>query len=432
MLPGVPSVYLLRSTAQGLSALEAHLAERLAEQMSIQTGARPSPGEQRSWSRSIPQLRADLIDAGLGGVEMLLEYRLPLTSKRADVVLAGTHPRTGDPSYVVLELKQWSGASSFEDNDTLVRVDQYGDRGVLHPAVQVAGYVEHLADFTSALADQPHSLVGAAYLHNATDLGVEDLLARPASEHGRMFTGQRRSDFVDYLRQHLATSSGADAADLLVRSATAPSRKLLAVAADEVQHREQFVLLDEQRAAYEHVLHAVHRARHANSKTAVIVTGGPGSCKSVIALSLMGQLSREGRTVMHATGSRSFTQTLRKVAGRRAPRVQKLFGYFNSFMTAEPNSLDCLILDEAHRLRETSVNRYTRKELRAAGRPQVDELLSAARVPVFLLDEHQVVRPGERGTADDIAAHAEAFGLRVERIALDQQFRCGGSRLYVE
>lgn len=85
-----------------------------------------------------------------------------------------------------------------------------------------------------------------------------------------------------------------------------------------------------------------------------------------------------------------------------------------------------------HRLRETSVNRYTRKELRAAGRPQVDELLSAARVPVFLLDEHQVVRPGERGTADDIAAHAEAFGLRVERIALDQQFRCGGSRLYVE
>lgn len=433
MLPGVLFVYLLRSSAQGLSALEHHVAERLAEQMSIQTGTRPSPGERRSWSSSIPQLRADLIDAGLGGVEVMLEYQLPLTSKRADVVLAGTHPRTGAPSYVVLELKQWSEASSFEDSDTLVRIHQYGGRGVVHPSVQVEGYCEYLTDFTSALADQPHSLAGAAYLHNATDLGVEDLLVRPPTEHGRLFTGQRRSDFVHYLREHLAADvDGSDAADLLVRSASAPSRKLLAVAADEVQSREQFVLLDEQRAAYEHVLHAVERARRANQKTAVIVTGGPGSGKSVIALSLMGQLSREGRTVMHATGSRSFTQTLRKVAGRRAPRVQKLFGYFNSFMTAEPNGLDCLILDEAHRLRETSVNRYTRKELRAAGRPQVDELLSAARVPVFLLDEHQVVRPGERGTVDDIADHAEAAGMRVERIALDEQFRCGGSRPYVD
>ena len=78
-----------------------------------------------------------------------------------------------------------------------------------------------------------------------------------------------------------------------------------------------FVLLDEQRDAYDYVLHAVERARRSNTKTAVIVSGGPGSGKSVIALSLLGELSRQGRSVLHATGSRSFTQTLRKVAGKR-------------------------------------------------------------------------------------------------------------------
>jgi hypothetical protein len=124
--------------------------------------------------------------------------------------------------------------------------------------------------------------------------------------------------------------------------------------------------------------------------------------------------------------------TLRKVAGKRAPQVQKLFTYFNSFMTAEPNDLDCLILDEAHRIRETSVSRYTRKELRSAGRPQIHELLNAARVPVFLLDEHQVVRPGEMGTVEDIEAHAEALGMRVEHVNLNDQFRCGGSEAYVD
>jgi DUF2075 family protein len=413
--------------------LEHHIAERIAEQMSIHTGHRASASEMRSWSCSLPVLHADLRDAGLDDVEMLIEYQLPLTSKRADVILAGVHPKTGDPSYVVVELKQWSSADRFEDSDTLVRVEQYGQRGVTHPAIQVSGYCDYIADFTAYLADRPHALAGVAYLHNATDLTVEDLLVLPPSDRGRIFTGQRRADFIEYLREHLApVEGGAAAADGLLASKIAPSKQLLAVAADEVQRREQFVLLDEQRDAYEHVMYAVERARRSNVKTAVVVSGGPGTGKSVIALSLMGELSRQGRTVMHATGSRSFTQTLRKVAGKRAPAVQKLFGYFNSFMATEPNSLDCLILDEAHRIRETSVNRYTRADQRKTARPQVHELLSVAKVPVFLLDEYQVVRPGELGTADDIEAHALAFGMRVERIDLNDQFRCGGSELYVD
>ena len=424
---------LLRSSVRGFSALEHHLAQLLAEQMSIQTGHSPSASERRSWERSLPALRADLVDAGLHGVEMLVEYQLPLTSKRADVVLAGVHPRTGHPSYVVVELKQWSQAEAYEGSDTLVSIEQYGGRAVTHPAVQVEGYVDYIADFTSHLAETDHSLVGAAYLHNATDRDVEDLFVRPPSERSRLFTGQRRAAFAEFLAQHLAPGeSGAAAADALLGSRIAPSRQLLSVAADEVQRREMFVLLDEQRDAYEHVLHAVERARRANTKRAIVVSGGPGSGKSVIALSLMGELSRQGRTVVHATGSRSFTQTLRRVAGARAPRVQKLFKYFNSFMTAEANDLDCLILDEAHRIRETSVNRYTRKEQREQARPQIHELLSAARVPVFLLDEHQVVRPGELGTVQDIERYSAALGIDVERIDLDDQFRCGGSQIYVD
>ena len=114
---------LYRTSVAGFSAIEHHLSELLADQMSFQTGRRPSAGERRSWERSIPALRADLMAAGLDDVEMLLEYRLPLTSKRADVVLVGRHPATGGPSYLVVELKQWSHAERFEDSDTLVRIE---------------------------------------------------------------------------------------------------------------------------------------------------------------------------------------------------------------------------------------------------------------------------------------------------------------------
>ena len=88
---------LLRRSAGSFSVIEHQLETMLAEQLTHETGQRPSPGERRSWSRSLPVLAGDLVDAGLSEVEMLIEYRLPLTSKRADVILAGVGAKTGEP-----------------------------------------------------------------------------------------------------------------------------------------------------------------------------------------------------------------------------------------------------------------------------------------------------------------------------------------------
>lgn len=423
---------LLRRTADGVAALaaEGSLGQLIAEQMRHRLGHRAGPGEIRSWDRSLPALAQDLVDAGLGRIEMLVEFRLPLTSQRVDAVLAGRHPRTGDPSYVVVELKQWSEAERFEDDPDLVVVPGYGREPRLHPAAQVRRYCEYLTDFARALADLRDPVNGVAYLHNAADGAVHQLLGREPHPYSRLFTGQRRGAFVEFLLSRLdPAADGRDEADLLLGSAFGPSRQLLALAADEVQRRESFTLIGDQQLAYELVLNAVERSRRANTKTAVIVSGGPGSGKSVVALSVLGELARQGRSVMHATGSRSFTRTLRQVAGRKSPRTKALFKYFNQFMDANPNDLDVLVLDEAHRIRETSADRWTRAQYRT-GRPQVEELLTAARVPVFLLDEHQVVRPGEMGTIEDIEAHARKLGVDVHTVRLGEQFRCGGSKEY--
>lgn len=374
-------------------------------------------------------LGQDLTDAGLGQVEMLVEYQLPLTSKRVDVVLAGLDPGTSADSYVVVELKQWSYAESYEGSDTLVAIEHAsGPR--LHPGVQVEQYCEYMTDFLGVLAEQHHPVRGVAYLHNAVDRDISDLFERPVTEQSRIFTKQRRGQFLDYLRRHLAPASGAGAADRFLTSSVRPSRHLLRYAAQELKDRSHFTLLDQQRVAYELVLHAVERARSADRKSVVVVSGGPGSGKSVIALSVLGELARQNRSVMHATGSRSFTQTLRRYAGKGSTRLKNLFGYFNSFMSAERNGLDVLICDEAHRIRETSVNRFTPKAKREESRRQIDELIAAARVPVFLLDEHQVVKPGELGNVEVISSHARQLDLEIEVVSLHSQFRCGGSETY--
>ncbi len=403
--------------------------EHMTSQMLFRIGRRPAEPERRSWQRSLPILIQDLADAGLTNIEVLLEYQLPLTSRRVDAILAGQHPQTGRHSYVVVELKQWSGATTLDDNPELVLVDGYAHDPRLNPLAQVKGYREYLVDFVPFLMQEQCMVSGVAYLHNSAERDVQSLRCLGTEES--LFTGDRRSDFMHFLTSALDTTApGAAAADALLRAKVAPSRQLLSVAADEIQKREQFVLLDQQRLAFELVMHNVRQARSADTKSVIVVSGGPGSGKSVIALSLLGQLAREGRAALHATGSKSFTQTMRKVAGHRSPRVKALFKYFNSFMDAERNGIDVLILDEAHRIRETSVNRYTKSALRT-NRPQVDELIAAARVPVFLLDENQVVRPGELGSLDEIRGYAQDLGLSVIHISLDDQFRCGGSAAYV-
>lgn len=404
------------------------LTDALVDQFVHRMGYRPSPSEVKSWNQSIPVLVADLQDAGLDEVEILLEYQLPLTSKRADAVLCGVNPKTGESSFVVIELKQWGTAIPVDGTDDVVFAEGF-DQHRLHPVEQVRRYCEHLSDFAATFGGEEQQLAGAAYLHNAKDDAVEGLFLMPPSQQGQLFTSSRRSEFLDFLKSRLASEPGAEAADQLMNSAVRPSKQLLALAADEVQRREQFVLLDEQKVAYSMVMRAVDEARKSNSKQVVIITGGPGSGKSVIALSLMGELSGQGRSVLHATGSSAFTQTLRKLAGDRAPRVKKMFTYYNQFIDAEKNGINVLINDEAHRVKETSTNRWTPAAKRT-GRPQVEELIDAARVPVFLLDEHQVVRPGERGTVADIENAAIKMGCEIVRVDLDAQFRCGGSRLY--
>jgi len=431
VLPGGYVSALLRETANRVKemALSKTLVEKLAAQMLFQMGNSPSPAERRSWENSLVEISELFIQCGLGDVNLLVEYQLPYSSKRIDVIALGSSPKNETPTVIAIELKQWSSASLVEGALDSLKIDSYGNTPILHPAVQVSRYCEYLSDFNRFVSHEDTNLFGIAYLHNWMDTNNSALdLIQPTS-HGMLFTGNQKNKLKEFLTARISPKFSDQVTDDFLNSKIAPTKQLMQLAAEEVKNREQFRLLDEQQIAYSMVMKALRDAETSNTKTAVIITGGPGTGKSVIALSLLGELSRRGKTTLHATGSKAFRNSLRKIAGARSPQVQKLFSYFNSFMSAERNSLDVIICDEAHRIRETSANRYTKADLRT-GTPQLHELLNVARVPVFLLDSNQVVRKGETGTPDYIEEEARELGLKVIRVDLDGQFRCGGSRLY--
>jgi len=166
----------------------------------------------------------------------------------------------------------------------------------------------------------------------------------------------------------------------------APTRNLLEQTVAMVRGEPRYRLIDNQIVAYEAVLAMVRRAQKEKkrSKAVVVVTGGPGTGKSVIALNLLGTLSKMGVNAQHATGSKAFTENIRHVLG---PRSSAQTRYFKNFGDAPADSVDVVLADEAHRIRMTSNNRFTKKEKRS-DRAQIDEIVDASRASVFLLDDH--------------------------------------------
>ncbi|WP_326566415.1 DNA/RNA helicase domain-containing protein [Amycolatopsis rhabdoformis] len=397
-------------------------------------------GQLGAWRNSLPALFDLLVGIGLGHLQVILEFGLPYSPMRVDAVLCGIAPDSGRRSYAFVELKQWSRPKLVAPG--LVDPIPGRDRSrawqpELHPAEQVRRYCQYALDFTPSLARTPDAVKGLAYLHNANRTESWTLDDFDFDDFGQLYTKDQLGDLVSDLYSLFdddpATESAArEAGGWLDEAKKTPGGSFLKTAAAALAGREGFLLLDAQKVAYDLVLQAVERADRSGSggawnKTVVVVRGGPGSGKSAIAVALMSALAGRQGKVLHATGSKAFTETLRKAVIGGGPRAGELFKYFNDFRGWTRDALDVLVCDEAHRIRDdVPRDRWNKWP------PQVARLIDVAKVPVFLLDDHQAVRPRESQTAQQIVEVAHDRGCHVEEIRLDGQFRCGGSRHFDE
>lgn len=428
---------LLRRTAAQLDNIDRKgaLEDLVTKAFVSQFGRKPKKGEVASWANSIPTVVGPLMLDGLGGVEVLIEMRHPLTDARIDMVLVGSHPGSGDATVVVVENKQWSAAKAVEASN-MVALPNYPWFGPqVHPANQVWAYCLALTNYVTFLENA--RVYGVVNMHEACGSDIETIqfmqeeLDADVVKNVRVFASDQRADLRAFLRGVMSATDAAQHADDLVRSPRRPTRHLMSAVSECVKDRPVFPLLNDQRRVCDLVHHLVRKSATNNRKEVVIVKGGPGTGKSVIALELLGRLNRQGISTVHATGSDAFTGTLREYLQDATKRAADAFTYYFQYAHRNPNEIDVLIADEAHRIRENSNRRFTPRNLRSEGH-QVDELINAARVPVFLLDDNQVIRPGEVGSVKLIQEAAERLGCSATVYSLRDQFRCGGSIEYVD
>ncbi len=416
--------------------MQNRIADRAAEEYKTYYKRSPGNSEYQSWAHSLAILNNSFIYTGLKDNHIVVEYELPYASQRIDVLLFGCDAN-GKENVIILELKQWSNNNVKEsDAEGNIKVNY---RGLWteqpHPALQVQGYYYGLKDFIKLFEGKnAPELSASSYMHNYSkqkDVGILSSKFSKLIKTFPVFTKEEAMELGRYLKERLQSGKGQLVYEHFARSPIRPSKKLLDHTSEMINKQQIFNLIDDQIVAYNAIMHKAKELAKIKRKTIVIVKGGPGTGKSVIALEVMGELLRQGKKVMHATGSSAFTNTLRKIVGERA---KNLFKFFNSFISTEQNSFDVLICDEAHRIRETSVNRYTPKAQRT-DLPQIDELLQVAKLNIFFMDENQIVRPNEIGSVAIIKNAAVRFGVKEADIAefeLKTQFRCSGSDAYLQ
>jgi len=407
------------------------ISEKLKSSFFNQYRFEPSPAEIRSWQNSLRAMsqaieHADLMDHGI-----LLEYQLPLSSRRLDCMVCG-HDANEKPNSVIVELKQWDGCSDAEgDNEVLTWLGG-AEREVLHPAVQVGQYKMYLEDTHPAFYEPPNKikLNACSYLHNyhhKPDDAVYALKFSEALKNCPTYCADHFNDLTAFLKSHVEAGDGTGILKRVEENQYRPSKKLMQHVGNVIRGNPQYVLLDEQLIVYDKVLSVARKGFHVHKKTVLIVRGGPGTGKSVIAINLMADLLLNGYNAHYATGSKAFTSTLREAIGRRSVPQ---FKYFNSYTGAQANQVDVLICDESHRIRAFSHNRFTPK-VKRTDVPQVEELIDVSKVSVFFIDDKQVVRPDEVGSVKHIRTHAESKGCNIFEYRLEVQFRCSGSEAFV-
>lgn len=382
--------------------------------------------EIASWKNSMMYMHNVILDSEIpDDAGVAIEYKIPQTSKRIDFILTGKNDDNRKTA-ILIELKQWSEAE-ITDMDGVVKTFVGGSkREVSHPSYQVWSYATLLEDFNSNVQEQNILLKPCAYLHNyEKDDVITNDFYKDYLDKAPVFLRPDVLKLADFIKKHVKYG---DACLLyaIENGKIRPSKALADSLASMLEGNKEFTLIDDQKLVFETAL-KLAKESSAENKNVLIVEGGPGTGKSVVAINLLTELTKRGDVTQYVTKNSAPREVYQvKLSGKFSKtRISNLFTSSGSFYDIEPNTFDSLIVDEAHRLNARS------GLFSHLGDNQVKELIDAAKFSIFFIDEDQRVTLKDIGKKSEIIKWAEILGVNVYALELSSQFRCNGSDGYL-
>ena len=383
--------------------------------------------EQDSWRNSLHYMNTVLSDPEIPyNTGVTIELQIPQSSKRIDFIISGKNENNTD-HVVIVELKQWQ-SSEITEKDGIVRTALgKGLHESNHPSYQAWSYAALLKDFNVTIQTDQIQLHPCAYLHNyVEDTVIRNSFYQKYLDEAPVFLKKEMLQLRQFIKDFVKIGDDGEIMYRIDKGEIRPSKMLSESLAKMIAGNQEFIMIDEQKIVYETAMDLARKSS-AKNKNVLIVEGGPGTGKSVVAINLLVGITNLAKVVQYvsknaaprAVYASKLTKTLTKT------RFSNLFKGSGAFTDTAKNTFDTLVVDEAHRLNEKS-GLYSN-----LGENQVKEIISASKFSVFFIDEDQRVTMKDIGNKAEIKKWAKLEGATVHELELSSQFRCAGSDGYL-
>ena len=387
--------------------------------------------EFRSWENSLEYMYKVLNDTQIPTTAgIAIEYNIPQTSKRVDFLISGyDSEKTGN--VVIIELKQWDKINSIQGKDALVETyTGNAIRQVVHPSYQAWSYSMLIKDYNQSVQNDNIVLSPCSYLHNYRRQENDPLDENQYNlylEEAPAFTRGEVEKLRTFIKTFVKTGDNKELLYFIDNGKIKPSKSLQDSIAGMLKGNKEFIMIDEQKVVYEEVLNISRQSQIDEKKRVIIIQGGPGTGKTVIAVNLLAQLTNEEQCTQYVSKNSAPRNVYqKKLKGQiRKSSVDNMFKGSGIYIDASRNSIDTILVDEAHRLNEKS------GMFQNLGENQIKEIIHATKCSVFFIDESQRVTIKDIGSIGEIEKWATKYGAEVYYQELTSQFRCNGSDGYL-
>jgi DUF2075 family protein len=398
----------------------------------------PEASLYRSWDRSLCAMAEVLVKAHIPDCQIALEYFLPGISLRPDVLLFGkSKPALGAKgkrssrwSLVVIELKQWSEIKKLNDSQVKVNFKDWSSERD-NPYQQLDFYVNYLR---SLIEKSKVRIKGACldllykpylFLHNQRRAKAPDFTKDEKETQAQTFYQEDYDAFAQSLSADFGGGPEPKIWERLQRYDFPPTSGLLTKVFSEEEQLDQFsdfqelnsyVLTLTQKKIYNAITKTVLQSEA--KPRSFLVTGGPGTGKTLIALKLFAFAKMNDLSVAYVVGSKILHANLTRIF----PREKQDIHYTNAFSNTELSGshFRLTIVDEAHRIRRTSRSN------------QIKDIVERSAVTVFFLDEDQCISRNGIGSVSEMKQSIQEVSTIQETERLPGQFRCCGDTCYIE
>ncbi len=425
-----------------------NISEVVTESMHLHNMNAFDQSQINAWKASLPEVAKVLSTSDIDReCDVGIEYKPSVSRDRVDFLICGEDEH-GARNVVVLELKQWSDVSDSNKPYFVFTNGGGGLKDYWHPSYQAENYISIIRNFNEYIQKEKIGLHACSYLHNMPERikgTLNDEAKFPLVRISPAFLSEDQDELKEFIEKYVKkpyrSKRGSSLLYEIDNSRLVPSNQLADTLDSSLKGNGFFSYDEHQAIAVSTIVSEVREAKFYNEKKTILIKGGPGSGKSVVALNAMGELikgtkknSKDKITTVYVTANAAPKNMYKaQLIGKDYSKcfLSELFKSPSSFQKCKENDFDCVLVDEAHRVFHYAAGSYGISKKLPDG---IESLIRASYVTVFFVDDNQFVTRYDYGTIDHIKAAARKYHSRViegKDLELTSEFRCLGGEDYV-